>query len=289
MIGTQVYGLKTEFEQDFEGTLEKIARMGFTRIEPLVIPIDEQLPILPMDMWSFALLGRAQQAAESLGLSMKTVHVGAGLGSPDQPDRIIADSLLKIREIAGTDGFVFSGMFSDLEGARRCGEHLAVIAEYVKDAGCTVIYHNHNDEWALIETGQETMPAMDLFYRFAGPDVMLELDIGWTALVRDELQTAAAYADRIVELHCRDFSDEAFSGKYTRQTMPARCFVPVGTGRVKVREIMEAAKAFPHFGGDYIVEQEQSDGSMLESMERSLRTMQGWLSQEPGYGKGGSI
>lgn len=106
---------------------------------------------------------------------------------------------------------------------------------------------------------------------------MLELDLGWTALVCDAVQIAQQYRDRIVDLHCRDFYPAAFSGQYTRETMPAEMFSPVGLGSVPVRRVMEAARSFPNFRGEYVVEQEKSAQSMLADLELSCRTLQKWL------------
>ena len=280
IIGAQVYGLKQEFEQNLEGTLEQIADMGFGRFEALAIPLEEQISLLPADIWSLEYLKRAAGVAGRRGVTMPTLHICAAIGAEDQPDRLIADGLLRIQEITGTTGFVFSGMFRDAEKAQLFAEHLSVISDYVKPQGCTVIFHNHDDECHDLEVGGERMRVLDYFFRLASPDIMLEMDIGWTALVCDAMQLAEQYKDRIVDLHCRDFYPAAFSGRYTRTEMPAELFAPVGLGKIPVREIMKTARSFPHFSGDYVVEQEKSAHSMLADLELSCRNMRKWLEED---------
>lgn len=275
-IGTQCYGLRKEFEKDFIGTIDRIAEIGFTAIEPL-ITLGRTQGKIPLDIWSIEMLELAAEEAADKGMSIPSMHVGAGIGNITIPAKKVADSIAEIHDMTGCSNYVFSGMFSDAAGAKKWGTYLRTVSDLIRPMGCTVIYHNHDDEWAQIKVGGQPVRAIEYFLSVAGPDVMLELDVGWASLGYDEVRLADRYRRRIAMLHCRDFDKKALSGRYTRKNMPVEYFVPVGTGAVKVREIIEMADQFPAFNGALIVEQEKYSGEMLDAMAASFDTISSWI------------
>ena len=280
-IGTQCYGLHKEFDEDFRGTLSRIAAIGLDCVEPYLM-LQEEQGRTPKDRWSYSLLREAKQQLDELGVSIPSAHIGAGFMSFTMPREKITEGILRVHEIAGISNYVFSGMFSGPRGAGKWGRLLHDVSGDVRPYGCTVVYHNHDDEWKRIRRGSDTLRALDCFYEYAGPDVMLELDMGWAAFAWDELQAAQAYRDRIVMMHCRDFAKEAMSGRYHRVTMPASMYVPVGDGAVKVREVIGMRRDMPYFNGNLIIEQEKSTRGMLADIEVSCRRIRGWLQEEAG-------
>lgn len=278
-IGTQCYGLHREFDEDFHGTLAKIARIGYEAVEPFLM-LQEEQGKTPKDRWSYALLREAKDQLDELGLSIPSAHIGAGFMSFTIPRGRITEGILRIHEISGIPNYVFSGMFSSPRGARKWGRLLHDIAEDVGPYGCTVVYHNHDDEWKKVRTEGREMRAIDCFYEYAGAEVLLELDMGWASFAWDELDAAVTYRDRIAEMHCRDFAGPAFSGKYRRVTMPKEMYVPVGSGQVRVKEVIGMRHEMPHFNGNLIVEQEKSVHSMLSDIEFSYQRIRSWLDEE---------
>lgn len=278
-IGTQCYGLSKEFGDDFAGTLSRIAAIGYDAVEPFLM-LQEEQGRTPKDRWSYSLLGEAKSQLDELGVSISSAHIGAGFMNFTMPRGQITEGILRIHEIAGIEKYVFSGMFSGARGARKWGQLMHDLSEDVAPHGCTLVYHNHDDEWKKIRADGRDLRALDYFFEYAGPDVMLELDMGWAAFAWDEREAAKTYRDRIVEMHCRDFAGEAMSGRYRRVTMPSSMYVPVGDGVVRVKEVIGMRRDMPHFGGDLIVEQEKSTRGMLADIEISYQRIRGWLEEE---------
>ena len=273
MIGVQMFGLYKELTEDFAGTLEELRGIGFEAAEPLVATIDRQGEI-PRCIWTYELLEEGVRNLERLGMKMPSAHVGASVGE-DQPSvKELLGHLHRIHDICGAENFVFSGMFSDAQGAKAWAQLLGPLASEAKADGFSVLFHNHDDEFAVITADKEKMTALDYFFRLAGEDVKMQLDIGWARMAGDEIAAAEKYADRIAELHFKDFNEEGLSGKYTRQTMPKEAFAAIGTGGVRMVEIVACSHKMKQFNGMYIIDQDMCAGSMLAD----LRTGYGNLS-----------
>ncbi|HEV2597861.1 sugar phosphate isomerase/epimerase [Sphingopyxis sp.] len=241
-VGIQLYALGDEPQKDLEGTLAKVAAIGFRDIE------------LP------GLLGRdaatIRRAADNAGVSISSIHVGA------QGDFSLSNDSQKLLDIAGMIGArqIVVPMFQLPAGAKlQPGEDFAaLIARTVREAGAdmwvklaarlnekavplkaggvSLGYHNHSVEFAPIDkrTGweilaKETDPAL----------VHFEADIGWIVSAGlDPVAFLKRYSGRVRQLHVKDVKRGLVPNTQMR-TDPTE----VGTGSVDWARVLPAAYA----------------------------------------------
>lgn len=257
-IGLQLYTLGDAPQHDLEGTLAKVAEIGYRDIE------------LP------SLYGRAPAeiaaAAAQAGLSLSSLHVlgdempgatSASLGGDlsklvDEMGALgIAQAVLPIAPFPA--GFRPSSMETfgkDIVAAigkigpdywRRTAQTLNEKAAALQAHGIALGYHNHNLEFAKFgeDTGwsilaRETDPAL----------VHFEVDVGWVASAGlDPAAFLEEYSGRVSQLHVKDLM-ASVTPNVTISMDPAE----VGSGRLDWAQILPAA----HCAGvrNFYVEQE---------------------------------
>ena len=259
MIGIQLFGLRPLLKADRDGTLKKLREIGAEAVEPLVSLGKNGITQFIQDM----------EVYRELGFSVPSAHVQPAIFGRN-PQRISQD-LLKIQEATGISVFVFSGMFSKTKSALKWGKLLGETARITKGSGISILYHNHTMEFNKVSDAGQT--ALDSFFEAAGPDVLLQLDIGWAGIVGDEVAIARKYADRIAEIHCKDFHEGA-RGNYSIFTMPKTMFAPIGEGIIRTGDILRCRDEFPNFHGVVLIDQDHSAGNMLDDLEIGFHNLE---------------
>lgn len=275
-ISVQCFGLGTEMAQDLPGTIRKLREIGFDGIEPMIV-LSKKQGMMPKQFWTFELLEKMLPVLAECGLHIPSTHVGIGFGLVRKNAKQIIEGIHHIYFLSGIENYVFSGMFSNAKDAKKWGILLHEVAEGIRDIGGQVIYHNHDTEFQEIEADGKKTTALDYFFEFAGSEVLLQLDIGWARFAGDELELAEKYADRIVEIHCKDFYETALRGNVNRDKILPGQFSAIGEGVVKTAEILVMAEKFPHFNGNVIIDQDKSGGSMLEDVIKGYNHLAEWL------------
>ena len=258
MIGVNLFGLRQLLKADRSGTLQKLRDIGIEAVEPLV----------PLGKNKLSALSHELEEYRALGFSIPSVHISPSLFG--RKPEIISRDLLKIQDLTGISVFVFSGMFSKKKAAQKWGNLLGETARATNSSGITVLYHNHTMEFA--EVSDSGKAALDCFFDAAGPDVLLQLDIGWAGIAGDELAAERKYADRIAEIHCKDFFEGA-KGNYSVFTMPKTMFAPIGEGVMKTKEVLSHRGELPNFNGAVLIDQDHSAGNMLHDIEIGFRNL----------------
>ncbi len=275
-IGTQTFGLGKELSSDLAGTIRNLHEMGFNAVEPLVLFNGKQ-GRMPRNLWALDTLAQAKKIMDQLGMVIPSVHIGIGFGKVSMPAAMAIKKILALHQSIGVEYFVVTGPFGDEKTAKKWGKLMRKISHGVKPHGCTMVYHNHEDEFREVTVNGKPMTALEYFFELAGPDVMLQLDIGWASLAGDEMEAARRYADRIVSIHLKDFYPGYRDGNFTRLNMPDEQFAPIGEGTVKTAEILSMRESFPHFSGSIIIDQDKYKADMLESLKIGCRNIQSKL------------
>ena len=264
MIGAQLFGIRKEYANDPVGILHALKEMGYDAVEPMVTTARKRSLINP-GAWTTSSLRERFAEVQACSLEVPSVHVDLGLFA--KPAERIISLIRQVKLETGISVFVFSGMFTTEEKAIKWGTLLRRISDSVKADGCTVLYHNHDMELQTV-SGKLLL---DLFFEHAGPDVGLQLDIGWAGIAWDELKAAEKYADRITEIHCKDFYGE--KSPYSDSKKPREKFAPIGAGIIKTEQLLAMTDAFPRFNGAVIVDQDNSAVDMMEDMRIGLNNL----------------
>jgi sugar phosphate isomerase/epimerase len=228
----QLYTVRRLLEQDFDGTLAKLAEIGFREVEPFDLPtFGERLA---------AGLPRAGLRAPSTHAAIlddrdTVVSMAGELGIPlviqpwTEPDRWT--SVADIRAIA---------------------DELNAAAQQASASGIQVGYHNHYFELASRIDGRH---ALEVLADHLAPDVVLQIDAYWAHVGGADVPALIRrLGDRVVALHLKDGDGSLDTSRQ----------VAAGQGVVPIQAVVDAAPAaLP------IVEFDDTSGDLLTAIRES--------------------
>ncbi len=277
-IGTQTFGLAKEMTADLTGTLQALHNIGFNAVEPLVLFNDKQGKT-PRNLWAQDTLSQALPVMDELGMVIPSIHIGVGYGWLSMPVNMIAKNILSLQEKTGAHDYVISGLFATPAQTKHWAKLMRKVSDAVHPNGARILCHTHDDEFRKISYRSESREAIDVFFELVGPDVMLQLDIGWAAMAGDEVAIATRYADRIASLHLKDFYPSFREGGFNRTTVPESQFAPIGSGAVKHAQVVAMREQFPYFNGSLIIDQDKYAADMLESLKVGYENVSAWVGE----------
>lgn len=274
-IAVQGYGLQKEFDADLAQTIHSLHNIGIQSIEPLIL-FREKQGKMPRNTWALDTLKTAWDTMRKLGMAIPSAHLGVGVSWFTMPAGKIIKNILILHETYGINDFVLTAAFGSAALAVRWAKLARKISDAVTPYGCRILYHNHDDEFRTVRSGGT---AMDVFLTNAGPDVLLQVDIGWAGMAGDEREIIKRYADRIASLHLKDFYPQYRKG-YTRMKMPDEAFAPIGAGMIRTKEILDMTDSLPHFAGTVVIDQDKCSGDMLDAVKTGFENIRGMLHEE---------
>ena len=213
MIGIQMYTVRDQLTANFEGTVEKIAQIGYRNLEfaGYYNRTPEQVR---------ALLDR-------VGAVSRSSHIGAPLLRQDAAGQIKAAKTIG-QEYITLPSFNFGK--EGLAGWRKAVAEFNQWGAMCRDAGLKLAYHNHNFEFASLEgtTGY------DVLVKEVDPKLVdFELDLYWARFAdQDPLALFAKYPGRFAMWHVKDM---AITGTQKGMT-------PVGKGTIDFKSIFAHAR-----------------------------------------------
>jgi sugar phosphate isomerase/epimerase len=246
-IGLELYTVRALLKKDFEGTLKRVAAVGYKEVE------------------LFSFLGRKpsqiKQSLTVLGLSCPSSHYE----TPELKsgwERHIADA----KELGLTYmvcAFLHPRERRSLDDYKSLAELFNKSGEQCKKAGLQLCYHNHNFEF----TKFDGVLAFDELLRLTDAElVKIELDCYWmTRAGHDPVHYLGKYPGRFPLLHIKDMKPG--QQPTTDLTKGSNAFTEVGRGSIDWKRIFEAAPQ----GGvkHYFVEQDTCALPALESIKIS--------------------
>jgi sugar phosphate isomerase/epimerase len=184
MIGLQLYTVRDQLQTDFDGTLAKIAQIGYKNME--FAGYYNRTP------------EQVRATLDRLQLVSTSSHIGAPLMRQD------AAAQIKSAKTIGQDYITIpSYQFGkDLAGWRKGVAEFNQWGAMCRDAGLKLAYHNHNFEFAPLEgtTGYE------ILQNEVDPKLVdFELDLYWARFAdQDPLALFAKHPGRFAMWHVKD-------------------------------------------------------------------------------------
>lgn len=278
--GIALFSVRDEFKNDYAGTLEKIAQLGFKYIEYAGIPVDE-------DGKPVATALEIGSKVKELGLTAVSSHVMIKLD--DDINAVIEENLN-----LGTQAMVmpFSVMVT-LEDVLKTAELCNKIGKKCSEKGIKFYYHNHCQEF--IKIGDKF--ALELLLENTDPKyVNVELDTYWVARAGlDPVEMIKKLGSRCKMLHQKDLSADASPinlitqlqepineetlMKVLMEVAKPTDIVEVGTGILDIREICRTAMELDYC--QYIMVELDSIHNMpvMDSIALSLKNLQKAISE----------
>jgi sugar phosphate isomerase/epimerase len=186
LIGLQLYTVRDQLEKDFEGTIEKVAQIGYKNLEfaGYYNRRPEQVR---------ALLDR-------LGLVSTSSHIGAQLMKPSPAAQISAAKVIG-QEYITIPSYNFGR--EGVEGWKKGAAEFNTWGKMCRDAGLKLAYHNHAAEFAPLDG---TTSGYDVLVKEVDPSLVdFELDLYWAAFAsQDPTALFAKYPGRFAMWHVKD-------------------------------------------------------------------------------------
>lgn len=265
--GVQLWTVKNELAQDFDGTLRALSRLGYRRIESAG--------------WHGRTAAQFRAGVRAASLECVSAHyslrdliddtegrlafardVGARyvVASSPAPSRALDQN--KPWAVAVAEAMTLADWRSNAEAMDRIGRRAGAM-------GLRFGYHIHSAEFLVYD---KRLP-MDEIVRLTDPaNVVLELDIGWVAGAGDDpVEAVDRYRSRIHLLHIKDIaSSERVPG---RMATDERTTV-VGEGTIDWRAVFRALRGAPVHS--YFVEQEEPfTEPPLQALTKSIAYLRG--------------
>jgi sugar phosphate isomerase/epimerase len=236
-IGMQLYTVRRQLEKDFEGTLAKVAALGYKEVE-----FAGYFHHKPPEVKS--ILDRHGLKAPSTHIVMADLR--------NKLSQVLEDS-----HVIGHEYIVLPWIDEKdrhpLDNWKRIAEFMNQTAEKVHQSGFQFAYHNHNFEF---ENMDGKMPYDVLQENTDRKLVKFEMDLYWiTRGHQDPLKYFDKYPGRFPLVHVKDMDKN--SENYTE----------VGRGRIDFKRVFAQADK----GGikHYFVEQDETPGSPFDSLKIS--------------------
>jgi len=260
-LAVNLFSVRRQLIEDFEGTHERLADMGYVGIEPMIfgpiplefLPEDMRIPTPPAEQYR-ALLDR-------VGLETASLH--APLPENRGPEEQSADYVLDFAEALGTDQLVLSSFMALPEAANAHAdsailaeaiERFGVAADLAEARGIALGFHNHHLEWEVDLDGRF---AWDLFWEKVDPRVRAEVDVYWAQTAdQDPVAVLEKLGARAKRVHLKD-----------GPCVLGEPQVAIGQGRVDI----EACAAAAVHADWHIVELDECATDMFEALEKSAR------------------
>ena len=249
-IGVQLWSVKDEIKRDFEGTLIRLARLGFQGVE--FAGEFGRFGENPAGLRAFL---------DKAGLRCASAHVGL-----DQLREAFEKTTRFYQAIGCTDLIVpWEQRALTVEGSPEVARELSALSARLSALGMRIGYHNHAQEM----TGPDGRTPWDILARGTPAAVILQQDVGWTTFAgKDPAAYVRRYPGRSVSMHYKAKFAAGASGTPI-----------IGQDRTDWAALTAAAKSV---GGTawLIVEQEEYPNGMgqVEAVGASLRGLRAALS-----------
>lgn len=228
-MGLELYTVRDLLAKDYEGTLARVAEIGYKEVEPAT-------DYAGMEPQAFrAMLGR-------YGLSAPSTHVGATDG-PGLEKQLEGFQIMGIQytEVRGGGGGGGRGPQTE-ESVKRSADQINRHGKIVQKFGMKMLIHNHTGEFQPLDTGKrpydillaETDPAL----------VAMQLDIGWASVAgQNILEMFRKNPGRFELWHVKDARGIKLMTPQMTQSERQRAamLVPVGEGEVDYKTIFANA------------------------------------------------
>lgn len=195
-ISIQLYSVRDACKKDFDGTLAKLAQMGFDGVEFAGYHDYKEDPV------------GLRKKLDSLKLKAAATHVGADNFSPEKIKDTIA-----FHKTIGCKFLIVPGdkRFSDKEKSKEYAELLNRTSVALKPHGLFCGHHNHTSEFDKAE-GDKTY--WDLFAERTKKEVVLQQDCGWTVVAGlDPVALIKRYPGRTKVTHIKAKIPKGVEGK----------------------------------------------------------------------------
>jgi sugar phosphate isomerase/epimerase len=189
-VGVQLYTVRTDLEKDFEGTLAKVAAIGYREVE-----FAGYFGHTPQQV---------KQALTRHGLVSPSAHLDyATVSSPDKWNQAVEDAVT-VGQTFLVNPWIDESMRNEPGVWKRIADAYNTAGAAAKKQGVQFCYHNHNFEFYPSAGADGKLP-FDVLLESCDPAlVKFELDLCWiSAAGKDPLDYFRRYPGRFPLVHVK--------------------------------------------------------------------------------------
>lgn len=243
-IGLQLYSLNSLTKNDFLGTIQKVAQIGYEGVE-----FAGYFNTKAKDLKEFL---------DNLGITPAATHIGIERLQTHLHEEI--DYCLELGCYNIVCPAIPEKYTKSIEGLNSLVDIFNNIGEKCKQNNINFLLHLHGNEFGLIDN----KTFLDLLLEKLGNILKLEIDTFWVENAGvDAFELYKKLIDKTPLLHLKDMK----SKENKRDT-------EIGCGVIKLKEIVKYGNNKTEW---FIVEQEEFDIDQFESIEISLKNIKGWI------------
>lgn len=251
-IALQLYSLRDQCAQDFEGVVRQVAAIGYAGVETAGFPPGTSP-------------ARAKALFDELGLTVCAAHSPLPL---DDKQAFVLETMAALGSDRLVSGHLPAEMYATPEKAASACDRLNAAAAVATANGLRFGIHNHWWEFEPFAGESNGRKPYQLWLERLDPAIFFELDAYWAAVGGiDPLDALAALGDRVELLHVKDGPAD----------VPASDMTAVSQGVMDYTRIIPAATAADWL----IVEIDRCATDMMTAVEQSFRYL-----TEKGLGHG---
>ncbi|HEV2448072.1 MAG TPA: sugar phosphate isomerase/epimerase, partial [Candidatus Sulfopaludibacter sp.] len=264
-VGLELFTVRDLMQKDFEGTLARVAEIGYKEVEPAggYNNLDPKQFRAMLDRYGLSMpsthsgatdgpdLEKQLEGFQVMGIQYTEVRGGGGgrgMGGPGggraQGGAPGGGGAGGGRRGPGGPGGGMQRPPQSVESVKRSAEQLNKHGAVVQKFGMKILIHNHTGEFELLDDGRQTQ--YDVLLAETDPAlVAMQLDIGWASVAgKNILEMFARNAGRYELWHVKDAVDIRNVDPHLTPSERQRIakLVPVGLGEVDYRTIFSAAK-----------------------------------------------
>ncbi len=194
-IGLELYTVRDALQKDFEGTLARVAKIGYKEVE--FAGYFAHLPEFSPSP------KRTREILEADGLTAPSTHVPySALAQENWPKVIEASRILGHDYIVNPS--IDREVLKQADGWKRAAETFNRAGEESQKSGIQLGYHNHVEEFKPLADGK--LP-YDVLLAESDPKLLkMEIDLGWAHMAgADPIAYFQKYPGRFPLVHVKDF------------------------------------------------------------------------------------
>jgi len=219
-VAVQLYTIREAISKDFNGSLKRLADLGFKNVETAFWPakISDQT---------------AATALKELGLNVTSCHV-------EKPTKDNIESLVKTAKAYGCENLIWHGWpedkrYSSLEGTKELAKIYVESSKLAKDHGLRFGLHNHWWEYRNHVGGKLVYEVLN---DELNEDIFFETDCYWVKVAgQDPATILKKLKNRIRFIHIKD-GPAVFNEKLIKDEPDP--MTPVGQGSLNIPSIVNA-------------------------------------------------
>ncbi len=249
-LSIQLYTVRNQIATDLQGTLRRLAEIGFTHVETA--------------FWPEGVSHREGAAyLKEAGLTVSSIHAEL----PENGDR---NTLLEIAELYQCDRLIWHGWPEDpryhsVEGTLELASLYNELSGYLNANGLRFGLHNH---WWEFRTLPEGETPWEIMHRELDEAIFSQLDIYWVKVAGlDPAEVIRQLGNRVEMLHVKDGPANPDD---TSADEPHEPMTVVGQGTLDIPSIMEASTGTAEW---MVLEMDEVDGDVFNMLEESYNYM----------------